>query len=82
MRALADRSPLGSPSVPGLLIAVADVGAAEDAFRRFGVLGPVTDREVPPTMRRHLPGDKPVDPRVAVDEAARRRTSIALPGRR
>jgi hypothetical protein len=81
VRALADRSPLGSPSVPGLLVAVADVGAAEDAFRRFGVLGPITDREVPPTMRRHLPGDRPVDPRVPVDERARRGTSVAPPGR-
>ncbi|CAA9463943.1 MAG: hypothetical protein AVDCRST_MAG38-496 [uncultured Solirubrobacteraceae bacterium] len=81
VRALAARSPLGSPSVPGLLIPVGDVPAAEDAFRRFGVLGPITDREVPPTMRRHLPGDRPADPRIPVDEGARVRTSVAPPGR-
>lgn len=79
-RALADRSPLGSPSIPGLLIPVTDVRAAEEAFRRFGVLGPITDREVPPTMRRHLPGDRPADPRIPVDEGARRRSSVAPPG--
>ena len=80
VRALADRSPLGSPSIPGLLVPVADVGAAEEAFRRFGVLGPITDREVPPTMRRHVPGDRPADPQAPVDEGARRRTSVAPPG--
>lgn len=76
--ALADRSPLGSPSVAGLLAAVADVTAAEDAFRSFGVLGPVTDREVPPTMRRHLPGDRPADVHVPLDDRAA--TSVAPPG--
>ncbi len=80
VRALALRSPLGSPSVPGLLVPVADVSAAEDAFRRFGVLGPITDREVPPAMRRHLPGDRPADPQVPLDERARVRTSVAPPG--
>ncbi|MBA2644907.1 MAG: hypothetical protein H0U80_05620 [Solirubrobacterales bacterium] len=76
--ALADRSPLGSPSVAGLLTVVADVSSAEDAFRRFGVLGPLTDREVPPTMRRHLPGDRPADVHVPVHDRAG--TSVAPPG--
>ena len=76
--ALADRSPLGSPSVAGLLTVVADVAAAEDAFRRFGVLGPLTDREVPPTMRRHLPGDRPADVHVPLQD--RGSTSVAPPG--
>ena len=80
VRALAARSPLGSPSVAGLLAPVTDARAAEDAFRRFGVLGPLSDREVPPTMRRHLPGDRPADPQVPVDERVRRRTSVAPPG--
>lgn len=80
VRFLADRSPLGSPSVPGLLLVVADPPAAEDAFRRFGVLGPVTDREIPPSMRRHLPGDRAANPRIAMTEAARERTSVAPPG--
>lgn len=78
--ALADRSPLGSPSVAGLLVSVTEVGAAEDAFRRFGVSGPITDREVAPTMRRHLPGDRAADRRVHLDERSRRRTSVAPPG--
>ena len=80
VHALAMRSPLGSPSVPGLLMPVGDVTAAEDAFRRFGVLGPITDREVPPAMRRHLAGDRPADPHVPLDERARARTSVAPPG--
>ncbi len=80
IRVLADRSPLGSPSVPGLLLTVSDPPAAEDAFRRFGVLGPLTDREIPPSMRRHLPGDKPANPRIATDETGRTRTSVAPPG--
>ena len=80
VHALALRSPLGSPSVPGLLVPVGDIPAAEDAFRRFGVLGPVTDRELPPTMRRHLPGDRPADLQMPLDERARRRTSVAPPG--
>lgn len=80
VRVLADRSPLGSPSVPGLLLVVSDPAAAEDAFRRFGVLGPLTDREIPPSMRRHLPGDKPANPRIATSEASRAQTSVAPPG--
>lgn len=76
--ALADRSPLGVPSVAGLLAVVADVSAAEDAFRRFGVLGPLTDRELAPAMRRHLPGDRPADPLVPARNHSG--TSVAPPG--
>jgi hypothetical protein len=80
VRVLADRSPLASPSIPGLLLVAADPGAAEEAFRRFGVLGPVTDREIPPSMRRHLAADKPANPRIATSEAGRARTSVPPPG--
>lgn len=80
LRALADRSPLGAPSISGLLALVADPLAAEEAFRQFGVLGPLTDREIPPTMRRHLPGDKPANPRIVANEQARAQTSVAPPG--
>ena len=82
VRALADRSPLGTPAIPGLLVAVESAWAAEDAFRQFGVLNPLTDREVPPTMRRHLPGDRPADPLVRATEDVPARTSIAPPGLR
>jgi hypothetical protein len=80
VKALADRSPLGTPSIPGLLAEVSDAQSAEDAFRQLGVLGPMTDREIPPTMRRHLPGDRPANPQVIGDDKARTRTSVAPPG--
>jgi hypothetical protein len=83
VRALADRSPLGEPVVGGLLLRVADALQAERAFREVGLLRPVTDREVPPAMRRALPTDRPADPtlRLGGDEA-RAATSVAPPGRR
>lgn len=82
VRALAERSPLGAASVAGLLTVVADARSAEDAFRQFGLLGPVTDREVPPTLRRHLPKERRRPPlRGPDDEQARLSTSIPPPGR-
>jgi len=62
LEALAARSPLGVPSVPGVLFRCAEPSNAESAFRQYGLLRPLTDREVPPTMRRSLPTDKPADP--------------------
>ena len=53
----------------GLLFRVADTLPAENGFRRWGFQGSLTDREVPPVLRRHLPTDKPADP----DRARRRR---------
>jgi hypothetical protein len=82
VRALAERSPLGTPAIPGLLLAVASAWAAEEAFRQFGVLNPLTDRDVPPAMRRHLPTDKPANPTVSGGEDRRAQTSIAPPGLR
>ncbi len=58
------RSPLGVPAVPGVLFRCAEPANAETAFRSYGLLRPLTDREVPPTMRRSLPTDKPADPTV------------------
>jgi hypothetical protein len=78
--ALAARSPLGVPAVYGLLLRVADVGRAQDAFRRLGLDRPVTDREVPLTLRRHLPGDRPADPRLAAGDGGRAARSVAPPG--
>ncbi|HWT21885.1 MAG TPA: hypothetical protein VN213_00105, partial [Solirubrobacteraceae bacterium] len=64
VRALADRSPLGDPVVAGLLLRLAAPGEAERAFREVGLVRPVTDREVPPALRRSLPTDRPADPAV------------------
>ena len=47
------------PAVPGFLFRVKEPANAETAFRAYGLLRPLTDREVPPTMRRSLPTDKP-----------------------
>ena len=48
-----------------MLFRCAEPANAETAFRAYGLLRPLTDREVPPTMRRSLPTDKPADPTVA-----------------
>jgi hypothetical protein len=79
--ALAARSPLGSPTVLGVLFRVADALAAEQGFRRWGFQSALTDREVPPTLRRHLPTDRPADPVMSGgSDAARAATSVAPPG--
>jgi len=80
--ALAARSPLGSPAVLGVLFRVADTLAAEQGFRRWGFEDVLTDKEVPPTLRRHLPTDRPADPAVhgGRSDAAREATSVAPPG--
>lgn len=77
---IAARSPLGAPAVYGLLFRVADALLAEQTFRRYGLLRALTDREVPPTLRRSLPSDRPADPMVAASEDARVATSVAPPG--
>jgi len=79
--ALAARSPLGVPTIQGLLFRVVDSLAAERAFARFGLERPLTDREIPPTLRRSLPTDRSADPivRLGGDERAAAR-SIAPPG--
>ena len=83
VRAVAERSPLGEPAIPGLLAAAERAWQAEDAFGQFGVLGDLTDREVPPTMRRSLPGDRPANPSLAAAGDERlASTSVAPPGRR
>ena len=77
---IAARSPLGAPAINGLLFRVADTGKAENVFRQFGLLRPLTDREVPPTLRRALPTDRPADPKLRGGEDARASTSVAPPG--
>ena len=79
--ALAARSPLGSPTMHGVLFRVADTLAAEQAFRRWGFQAVLTDKEVPPTLRRHLPTDRPADPVVrAGGDLGRAATSVPPPG--
>jgi hypothetical protein len=79
---IAARSPLGAPAVYGLLFRVTDTGKAENTFRQFGLLKPVTDREVPPTLRRSLPTDRPADPKLqaGAEDTTRSATSVAPPG--
>ena len=76
--ALAARSPLGVPAIPGVLFRAAEPANAETAFRTYGLLRPLTDREVPPTMRRSLPTDRPADPTVQAPTSRTR--SVAPPG--
>jgi hypothetical protein len=79
--ALAAHSPLGVPAIYGLLFRVADALAAERAFTRFGLMRPLTDREVPPTLRRSLPNDRSADPAVRLGGAdANAARSVAPPG--
>jgi hypothetical protein len=80
---VAAASPLGAPSLYGLLLRVADATQAERAFSRLGLLKPVTDREVPPTLRRSLPTDRRADPTiVAVPAVGAGEASVAPPGLR
>lgn len=77
---VAARSPLGAPAVHGLLFRVADPRLAEVTFGRYGLLRPLTDREVAPTLRRSLPTDRRADPGRSDGDAARAATSVAPPG--
>jgi hypothetical protein len=78
---IAARSPLGAPAIYGFLLRVADPTQAETVFRRFNLLRPLTDREVPPTLRKHLPSDRPADPALSLgDVTSRAATSVAPPG--
>ena len=79
LEALVARSPLGVPAVPGFLFRVREPANAETAFRAYGLLRPLTDREVPPTMRKGLPTDKSADPTVG-GPAHGPKGSVAPPG--
>jgi hypothetical protein len=80
VNALATRSAHGVPAVYGLLLRVTDVPLAQTTFRKFGIAKPLTDREIPPTLRRSLPTDKPADPSVTGSTHARAAGSVAPPG--
>lgn len=77
---LAKRSPLGEPAVFGLLLRAERVEMVREALDRYGLLHPLTDREVPPVQRRHLPDDKPANPSVATGPP-RAEGSVPPPGR-
>ena len=77
---LSARSPLGSPAVYGLLMRVDDVLHAQNTFRKFNIANPLTDKEVPPTLRRSLPTDVSADPAVRFSEGQRASRSVAPPG--
>jgi hypothetical protein len=79
---LAKRAPLGEPAVFGLLLRVERLDEAQKALGRYGLLGPLTDREVPPVQRRHLPDDKPANPSLGAREVERSETSVPPPGTR
>jgi hypothetical protein len=80
LREIAERSPLGAPAVYGVLLRVGDPTLAEVTFRQYGLLRPLTDREVPPTLRRSLAGDRSPDPVVRGAGARGARASVAPPG--
>ena len=77
---IAKRSPLGEPALFGLLLRVVNPEAARAQFERLGILGVVTDRELPPTQRRHLPGDKPANPKVSGVQIGGTESSKPPPG--
>jgi hypothetical protein len=79
LAAIVARSPLGVPAVPGFLFRVEEPGRAESAFRAYNLLRPLTDREVPPTMRRSLPTDRAADPTLQLQDRGPAR-SVAPPG--
>jgi hypothetical protein len=62
---LSQSSPLGVPTVLGLLLSVTDVSNAKRAFARLGLNQVISDREIPPPLRRSLPDDKRADPQIA-----------------
>jgi hypothetical protein len=77
---IAAHSPLGAPAVYGLLLRVADQSHTENVFRQFGLLRPLTDREIAPTLRRSLPGDRSADPNLRSSDELNVATSVAPPG--
>lgn len=78
---LAKRSPHGSPTVFGVLLRVARPDDARLALERVHLIRPLTDREVPPTQRRHLPTDRPANPQFgSVLDERRAKTSMPPPG--
>lgn len=76
---LAKRSPLGSPTVFGVLLRAEKLESARAAFTKVGLVRPLTDREVPPTQRKHLPTDRAANPQI-VSGGDKAEGSVAPPG--
>lgn len=74
------RSPLGQPALFGLLLRTDAPDELDRAFDRYGFRRELTDREVPPTQRRHLPDDKPANPAIASAPVDRAKGSMPPPG--
>lgn len=77
---VAKRSPLGELTLFGLLLRTEAHMELARAFSRYGFRAELTDREVPPTQRRHLPDDKPANPDIGATQRDRTQTSVAPPG--
>jgi hypothetical protein len=78
---LAKRAPLGEPALFGLLLRAEQPDRLRQALDRYALLRDLTDREVPPVQRRHLPDDKEANPSISMGETSREDTSIPPPGR-
>jgi hypothetical protein len=77
---VAKRSPLGEPAMFGVMVRLAQVEPARAALNRIGLLNDLTDREIAPAQRRHLPTDKPANPSFSHSDERRARTSVPPPG--
>jgi hypothetical protein len=77
---IAAASPHGNPAVYGLLFRVSEHLKAEQVFRQYGLLKPLTDREVPPTLRRSLPTDRSSTVIVEAETSRVSALSVAPPG--
>jgi hypothetical protein len=77
---LAKRSPLGEPALFGVMVRLAMVEPVRIALNRLGLLNDLTDREIAPAQRRHLPTDRPADPSVGFSDERRARSSVPPPG--
>jgi hypothetical protein len=77
---VAKRTPLGQPVLFGLLLRTTEASELAQAFQRYGFRPELTDREVPPTQRRHLPDDRPANPDLGTVQSDRAKTSVAPPG--
>jgi hypothetical protein len=74
------RSPLGEPAMFGVMLRLTQVEPARAVLNRIGLLNDLTDREIAPAQRRHLPTDKPANPNYSPSDERRARTSVPPPG--
>ncbi len=79
---VAKRTPLGDPALFGLLLRAEEHDQLARGFERYGFHALLTDRQIPPTQRRHLPDDKPANPDLGAVHTDRAKTSVAPPGLR